>query len=379
MFSSSKVVIISILIVAVVLAFAGGFFFGQAAQPNTPEGLDVVQEAWDIILTQYVDPSKISTANITAGAIEGILATLHDPYTVYYSPAEYKIIQTDIEGAFEGIGATVTTIEGKIVIVTPIAGAPAEKAGLKKNDIVLEVNGESVEGMSLDVVIGKIRGPSGTTVTLLILHEGDTEPVEITITRAKVEIPSLAFEMRGDIAVITIYQFTSRTEDELEQVMPKLAEENAQGIVLDLRGNPGGILDIVVQVASHFITDGVIVSVRDREGKIETYNALSRDITTTLPMVVLVDEYSASGSEVLAGALQDRYRALIAGTVTYGKGSVNVLYPLNDGSGIYVTISRWLTPNGTLIQGNGIEPDKKLDITGEEELQWAIDYLHGLE
>jgi carboxyl-terminal processing protease len=379
MFSSSKIVTISILIVAVVIAFAGGFFFGQAAQPTSPEGLDAVQEAWNIILTQYVDPSRISTANITAGAIEGMLATLHDPYTVYYSPAEYKIIQTDYEGAFEGIGATVTTLEGKIVIVTPIAGAPAEKAGLKKNDVVIEVNGESVEGMSLDVVIGKIRGPSGTTVTLLVLHEGDTEPVEITITRAKVEIPSLAFEMRGDIAVITIYQFTSRTEEELAQVMPKLAEENAQGIVLDLRGNPGGILDIVVQVASHFITDGVIVSVRDREGKIETYNAVSRDVTTTLPMVALVDEFSASGSEVLAGALQDHQRALIAGTVTYGKGSVNVLYPLSDGSGVYITISRWLTPNGTLIEGNGIEPDKTLDITGEEELQWAIDYLHGLE
>jgi carboxyl-terminal processing protease len=379
MFSSSKIFTISILIVAVVIAFAGGFFFGQAAQPTSPEGLDAVQEAWNIILTQYVDPSRISTANITAGAIEGMLATLHDPYTVYYSPAEYKIIQTDYEGAFEGIGATVTTLEGKIVIVTPIAGAPAEKAGLKKNDVVIEVNGESVEGMSLDVVIGKIRGPSGTTVTLLVLHEGDTEPVEITITRAKVEIPSLAFEMRGDIAVITIYQFTSRTEEELAQVMPKLAEENAQGIVLDLRGNPGGILDIVVQVASHFITDGVIVSVRDREGKIETYNAVSRDVTTTLPMVALVDEFSASGSEVLAGALQDHQRALIAGTVTYGKGSVNVLYPLSDGSGVYITISRWLTPNGTLIEGNGIEPDKTLDITGEEELQWAIDYLHGLE
>jgi carboxyl-terminal processing protease len=199
------------------------------------------------------------------------------------------------------------------------------------------------------------------------------------VTRARVEVPSVTFEMRGDIALINISQFTNRTEDEFAQVMPKLAAEKAPGIVLDLRGNPGGLLNIVVEVASHFITKGVIVSVRSRQGEIQTLNAVSQDVTTALPMVVLVDNFSASGSEVLAGALQDHQRALIAGSVTYGKGSVNILQRLSDGSGIYITTSRWLTPDGRLIEGNGIEPDVKLDITGDAAVQWAIDYLHGLK
>jgi carboxyl-terminal processing protease len=378
--SNSSKILISILLVAVVaLAFGGGFFIGRGNQPAAPAGLDIVNEAWNYILSDYVDPTRISTANITGGAIEGMIASLHDRYTSYISPDNFKIVQSNFQGEFDGIGAIVSLVDGKIVIVAPIPGTPAEKAGIKKNDVILEINGESVDGMSLDVAIGKIRGPSGTSVTLLVLHEADKEPVEITVTRARVEVPSVTFEMRGDIAYITISQFTNRTEDEFAQVMPKLAAEKAQGIVLDLRGNPGGLLNIVVEIASHFITSGIIVSVRSRQGEIETKNAVSQDVTTALPMVVLVDDSSASGSEVLAGALQDHNRALIAGNVTYGKGSVNVLLRLSDGSGIYITTSRWLTPNGRLIEGNGIEPDVKLDVTGDAAIQWAIDYLHGLK
>ncbi|MFA5309673.1 MAG: S41 family peptidase [Dehalococcoidales bacterium] len=378
MFNSSKTIASMVLIIVIVLAFGGGFLVGQGNPPPSPEGLNVIEEALNDVIAKYVEPGKIVTANITAGAIKGILASLHDPYTAYYAPAEYEMVQSDFEGSFEGIGAVVSTLEGKIIIVAPIAGAPAEKAGIKKNDVILAVNGESTEGQTQDMVVSKIRGTSGTTVELLILHEGETEPVTISVTRAKVEVPSVSFEMRGDIAVISILQFTNRTEEEFAKIMPNLAAENAAGIVLDLRGNPGGILDIVVQVASHFITDGVIVSVRSREGDIEVHHAVSQKVTTALPMVVLVDEFSASGSEVLTGALQDRGRAMVAGNVTYGKGSVNTLLHLSDGSGIYITIARWLTPNGTLIEGNGIIPDRLLDITGEEELQWAIDYLHGM-
>jgi carboxyl-terminal processing protease len=316
---------------------------------------------------------------MTSAAIEGLISSLHDRYDAYVSPAEFNIVQSDFQGEFEGIGAIVSTTDNKIVIVSPIPGAPAEKAGIRKNDVILQINGEPVDSMSLDVAISKIRGPSGTTVKLLILHEGDTEPVEITVTRAKVEVPSVNFAMRGDIAYITVSQFTNRTEDEFAQVMPKLAANKAQGIIIDLRGNPGGLLNIVVEVASHFITKGIIVSVKSRQGVITTMNAVAENVTTALPMVVLVDEFSASGSEVLAGALQDHERALIAGNVTYGKGSVNTLQRLSDGSGIYITISRWLTPNGRLIEGNGIQPDKKLDITGDDAVQWATDYLHGLK
>jgi carboxyl-terminal processing protease len=379
MSNSSKIIISMVLIIVVVLAFGGGFFVGQANQSSSPAGLDVVKEAWNYILSDYVDPTMINTANLTGGAIEGMITSLHDRYSSYISPADFDIIQSNFQGEFDGIGAIVTFLDGKIVIVTPLPGTPAEKAGIKKNDVILQINGEPTDNMSLDVAIGKIRGPSGTQVKLLVLHEGDTEPVEITVTRARVEVPSVTFEMRGDIAYINISQFTSRTEDEFAQVMPRLAAEQAQGIVLDLRGNPGGLLSIVVDVASHFITQGIIVSVRSRQGVVTNMNAVAENVTTALPMVVLVDEYSASGSEVLSGALQDHDRALVAGNVTYGKGSVNVLYRLSDGSGIYITTDRWLTPNGTLIEGNGIQPDVKLDVTGDAAIQWAIDFLHSLK
>jgi carboxyl-terminal processing protease len=375
----SKIIISMLLVIVIALSFSGGFLWGRSTESLAPADLGIVREAWDYILADYVDPARLSTVNITSASIEGIIAALHDPYTYYVSPANYEIVKSRFEGEFEGIGAVVSEIDGKIVIVALISGAPAEAAGIKSGDIIMAINGEAVEGMSMDVAVSKIRGPSGTAVKLLILHEGDTEPVVIEVTRAKVEVRSVDFEMRGDIAYIIISQFDLNTEDELAQVMPKLAEENAQGIVLDLRGNIGGVLDIVVEVASHFITEGVIVSVRSNQGEIAVHKAVSQRVTTGLPMVVLVDNLSASGGEVLAGALQDYERALIAGNVTYGKGSVNILRKLSDGSGLYITIARWLTPDDRLIEGNGIVPDVKLDLTGDDAVQWAIDYLHGLK
>ncbi len=377
MTKSSKIILAMVLVIAIALAFGGGFFAGQYTSPSPENGLSIVEEAWNHLKTDYVEPSKLASENITRGAIEGIIAALDDPHMSYISAKDMDIVKSNFEGSFEGIGAVVSIREDKLTIVSPIKGTPAEAAGIRAGDVILEINGESTEGMSVDIAVGKIRGAAGTVVSLLVLHEDAAEPVVIEITRAVVEMDSVYFEMRGDIALMTISQFTNRTETELEKIMPKLDEENARGIILDLRGNPGGILNIVIEVASHFITDGVIVSVRSNQGVIETYNAKDRDITTDLPMVVLVDEGSASGSEVLTGALQDHHRAFIAGTVTYGKGSVNILQPLSDGSGIYITTSRWLTPDGHLIEGQGIQPDVTLDITGEEEIQWAIDYLHG--
>jgi carboxyl-terminal processing protease len=388
MASSSKIFVIMLVIIAVAMGFGGGFLAAQntnnivaptttTTTPGVPNNLDTVEEAWDQLRAQFVEPDKLASENITASAIKGIIAALQDPHMEYLTAQEYNIVQSTFQGSFEGIGATVGLRNDKLTIVAPIKDTPADNAGIKAGDIILEINGESTEGMSVDIAVSKIRGASGTTVKLLILHTDATTPVEIEITRAQIDVPSVAYEMRGDIALISIYQFTSRTETELAQVMPKLKQENAKGIILDLRDNPGGILDIVIQVASHFITDGVIVSVRSNQGVTKTYDAIKQDITTSLPMVVLVNEYSASGSEVLSGALQDHDRAIVSGNVTYGKGSVNVLQKLSDGSAIYITTSRWLTPDGHLIEGKGIQPDVLLTITGEEETQWAIDYLHG--
>jgi carboxyl-terminal processing protease len=336
---------------------------------------DIIKEAWDIINKEYVEPSRLNSANMTRAAIDGIIETLNDPYTTYLSADEFKMGQSSISGEFEGIGATVNVQDKNIVVINPMAGSPAESAGIKAGDIIKAIDGVSTEGLTLNEAVSKIRGPKGTAVTLTILHKNETAPVNITITRNTVELASVKFEMRGSTAYIILAQFTGRTETEFAPLLKKLKDNNATGIVLDMRGNPGGLLDIVVDVASHFLTQGIVVQVRSREGVVSVENVKKGYEVTTLPMVVLVDENSASGAEVLSGALQDQNRALIAGNVTYGKGSVNYLHQLSDGSGIYITSARWLTPNGRMIEGHGIEPDIKLQVTGDDALNWALDYL----
>ena len=230
--------------------------------------------------------------------------------------------------------------------------------------------------MSMTEAVLMIRGPKGTSVKLLILHEGETEPEEIEIVRAGIKIPSVRFEMREDIGYINITHFSQQTDDELSPVLENIIREAATGIIIDLRSNPGGLLQTVVDVASHFLTEGIVANVVDNQDE-NTVKIVTKPevVITDLPLVILVDNYSASASEVLAGALQDHERATIAGTRTYGKGSVNLLRQLEDGSGLYITTARWLTPNGRLIEGVGIDPDRELELKGEDAIQWAIEYL----
>ena len=231
--------------------------------------------------------------------------------------------------------------------------------------------------MSLTDAVLSIRGPKGTPVRLLVLHQGETKPEEIEIVRAEIELYSVRFEMMEDIAYINISHFSERTNQELSPVLQSLTQAAATGIILDLRSNPGGLLNVVVDVAGRFLEEGIVVNVVDNQGDSTVTAVNPKGATTDLPLVVLVDSYSASGSEVLAGALQDYDRATIAGTRTYGKGSVNILLQLKDGSGLYITTARWLTPNGRLIEGKGIGPDYELELEGDEAIQWALDYLKG--
>jgi len=374
-----KIGLVSLLLgLSLGLSFGFGYFLGSPIPTPAPDvAFASVEQAWNIILNDYVEKDKIDVNLLSQAAIEGMVEALDDPYTAYMDPETYQLDISESEGKFYGIGAEVGIKDGQLTIIAPFADSPAAEAGIRAGDAILEIDGMPTSEMGLYEAVLKVRGPKGTSVRLLILHQGETEPVEIIVVREEIKVPSVEFEMRGDIAYIKISRFTERTDEELTPVLEALTTEGAIGIILDLRGNPGGLLDSVVLVASRFVTQGEVLSVRDSYGNLDVYVVSQQELTTDLPMVVLVDTSSASGSEVVAGALQDHERATIAGSTTYGKGSANTLKQLEDGAGLDITIARWLTPDGRLIEGEGVVPDVELELSGEDAIQWAIDYLHG--
>lgn len=372
-----KLALISLLAVAI-LALSFGVGYDLGGQSVLDEDVVSVEQAWYFIFNDYVDKAKLNSDNMSRAAIEGMIEELDDPYTSYLSDEVYQLGLGSLAGEIEGIGAQVGIRDDKLTIIAPIAGSPADKAGIRAGDVILEVDGKSTAEMSLAEAVLTIRGTKGTAVRLLVLHEDESEPVEIEIIRDTIELTSVLFEMKEDIAYIYITHFSRQTDEELVPVLVSLAEKGARGIILDLRSNPGGLLDEVVDITSHFLTEGVVVSVVDNKGGQVFHDVKTSEVVTDLPVVILVNGFSASGSEVLSGALQDHGRATVAGSKTFGKGSVNILRELENGSAIYITTARWLTPNGRLIEGEGIEPDIELELEGEEAVQWAIDYLESV-
>ncbi len=375
-----KIIVVALLFV-VCLALSFGAGCALRSETRSDQGLDstldIVEEVWNIIYQEYVDLDSLDSQALSQGAIKGMVEALNDPYTTYLDVGTYQHLLNSMKGTYEGIGAYVGVEDGKPMIIAPIEGSPADKAGIRAGDIILEIDEKSASEMSLEEVILHIRGPEGTSVRLLILHKGETEPEEIEIVRAEIDLASVYFEMMEDIAYVRIAHFTERTDDELLPVLQGITQEAVTGIILDLRSNPGGLLSSVVDVASRFLNEGVVIYVVDNQGEKSSLSVEYKSPRTDLPVVVLVDEYSASGSEVLAGALQDHNRGVVAGTKTYGKGSVNVSYQLKDGSGFYITTARWYTPDMRVIEGEGIEPDYPLELEGEDTIQWAIEYLKG--
>ena len=366
------------LIAIIALSFGIGYNLGRTPAGGAG-GLGVVEEAWHIIFRDYVDRDKLEPQELSKGAIEGMIEAIDDPYTSYLDAETYEIGMSGLEGEIEGIGAQVGMREERLTIISPIPDSPADQAGLRADDIVLEIDGESTVDMSMVEAVLKIRGPKGTTVALLIQHQDEAEPVLIEIVRATIELASVITEMAGDVAHIKITQFSRRTAEEMQAALAEVENANAEGIVLDMRGNPGGILETVIDVASYFLEDGVVVKVVGGNGEEQSLEVEPGGMVNELPVVVLVNGYSASGSEVLAGALQDHGRATVAGNQTFGKGSVNVSRRLQDGAALYITTARWLTPSGRLIEGEGIKPDIELELEGEEAVQWAIDFLKNKE
>ncbi len=312
-------VVALVLLASLFLSFGAGYVAGTEGFPGSGrEGFESVERAWDIILSDYVEKDELDIDLLAQAAIRAMVDALDDPHTSYLDAETYQLELADLEGKFYGIGAQVAIRDGQLTVVAPFDGSPAAQAGIRAGDVILEVDGRPTSEMSLVEAVLYVRGPEGTSVTLLVLHQDETEPVEIEVIRGEITLASVSFEMRGDIAYISISQFSEKTNDELGTVLLSITEEAATAIILDLRHNPGGLLDVVVDVTSRFLEEGVILTVRDNEGKQEIINVNPQEVITELPMVVLVDGASASGSEVLAGALQDHARAIIAGSITFG-------------------------------------------------------------
>lgn len=382
------------LFVAVILlagAFSGGFLTGHffpannaldnllpapanpttEQQTNTPAELQTLfapfWEAWNVVHNQYVD-QPVDDLALMQGAIRGMMLALGDKQTFYMEPEVYKNETSSLQGSYEGIGAYVDTTGDYLTIISPIEGSPADKAGLRPGDKVIAIDGEDMTGVNAEDARLKVLGPKGTDVTLTISRDGENEPLEFVITRGEITIPSAEGKMLDNgIAYIDINTFGEKTTQQLRDALDTLLKENPRGIIIDLRNNPGGYLTTAVEVSSEFIDEGVILYEKYGDGNRDEYKALGNGRATDIPLVVLINEGSASASEILAGALQDYGRAKLVGVQSYGKGSVQNWVPLsNDQGAARVTIAKWLTPKERAIDHVGLAPDVYVTLTEED-------------
>ena len=348
-----------------------------------------IVEVWDILSNNFVDKETLNPESISEAGLEALLSTIAnqesydpstlsyitidamleeigDPHTFLFRPDAYSLYSQNTQGEFDGIGARVELSDSKLTIVEPIPGTPAFKAGIEAGDVILAVNGESTLGWSLLESVTKIRGPKGTRVDLLIQRTGILEPFQVEITRSSINDESVTMKMtEEDFAYIKISCFCDDTDEEIENILTLVSNENPVGVVLDLRNNLGGLLSTTVNIADLFLGKEIVLYAIDGDGNRTDYFTES-DSQIDLPMVVLVNEFSASASEVLSGAFQDHDRAEIVGTKTFGKGSVNLPKKLSDQSALYYSIARWYSPDGNMIEGKGIKPDFTVEAIQEK-------------
>lgn len=327
-------------------------------------------KVWEILQDKYVDNSKLDAHELFYGAIDGMLAASGDPYTTFFSPKENKEFNEDISGTFEGIGAEMAIKDNIMTIVAPLEGMPAEKAGLMSGDRVIKINGESASGISLEEAVSKIRGPKGTEVNLTIFHEGEEETRDVTVKRDVILVRSVRFEMKENntIGFIRISRFGEDTEREFEEAVKQAQDGRVQGLILDLRNNPGGFLETAVAMSSLMLPTGKVVVVEeDGEGRHKETMARGGDVLSGIPTVILINEGSASASEILAGALRDnRDNVRLVGKKSFGKGSVQQLISVGKDTSVKITVARWLTPRLNQIHEVGISPDIEVALTSND-------------
>lgn len=324
-------------------------------------------ETWELIDNNHLKSDEISGKERIYGAIKGLVGSLNDPYSQFFTPEEAKKFEEDVQGVFSGIGAEIGIRKDQLSIISPLKNSPAEKAGIKAGDMILKINSTSTEGMSTEKAVTLIRGPEGTTAVLNIYREGWDKAKDFSIVRQKIQVPTLDSEMRDGYAHISLYSFNANASKVFYDAVKNALDKNAKGIILDLRNNPGGYLEVAVNLAGYFVEPGsTVVSENDRTKTIDTFKASGNGALKDFPVVILVNRGSASASEILAGALRDLRGIKLVGETTFGKGTVQQLKELSDGSEFKVTIAHWVLPSGQTLENTGLKPDYEVKLTDED-------------
>lgn len=342
-------------------------------------------DVWDRLERNYLDKEDINPAQMVFGAIQGMVASLDDPYTVFLKPPENKEVKEDLNGAFEGIGIQLGYKDDQLAVIAPLKGTPADKAGVKAGDLILKIEEEATVGLSLDEAVERIRGPKGSKVKLTLLHSGEKDSYEVEIVRDTIIVLSVEVDFLSSnnqtIAHLKLMKFGDRTADEWEKAVNQILDHQPQvdGVILDLRNNPGGYLTGSVFIASEFLSSGIIVQQEQANGFKETYSVDRQGQLLSQPLVILINEGSASASEIVAGSLRDYQRAEIVGTKSFGKGTIQEAEDLPGGAGLHITTARWLLPSGESVDEIGLKPDIEIkdnpETETDEELDKAVETL----
>ncbi len=391
---TKKFLLLIVSLVVLAGMFYGGFYYGRhSLMPEVCIASDLKSslfcEAYHLIQQKFVDPSKINTQDIIYGAISGMAQSLGDPYTVFFKPQENKQFSEELAGSFDGVGIEIGIKDNQLTVISPLEGSPGQKAGIRAGDLIVKIDGKDTSNITADAAVSLIRGKKGTNVTLSIYRASFTKPKDFTITRDTINIPSMKWEqLDGNIAKINIYQFSANLDTDFNRIALEVLNSPSKKIILDLRNNPGGFLNICDDIAGWFLEKGQpIVTEKFGDGQSpETAQADGNAQFSKYPMVILINEGSASASEILAGALRDDRGIKLVGEKSFGKGSVQEKVDLEDGSSLKVTVAKWFTPKGISISQKGLEPDVKVDITEQDitgkkdpQLDKAIEILKQIQ